>query len=303
MLDEQNFAIRQLVRALQDLVSVVPGAQSVDDSLRIARVGKNINRVCTTNKFVVVCCSSIKKALNETKKYILSRDLRTLRVTRELDTGEREVFPEYVYRCLQPGWIPDTACIEKWLQICTPDPKQYCRVWCAERTTVDGVRLSAPDRIEVHSVLADRLVIPTTFGGWWALVWHEEHDSGRIKIIPLYKKGNSSVLTDRGLEATARDHVERELQRRGINCDLSQAEVKWGGSLTTTLMHPGVLMMVIVNQVLTTEWNRPEHCYNIRDRIKDEFCAQRVLENMQCCLAAGACVVNLMGDLSQPTHE
>ena len=87
VLDEQNFAIRQLIRALQDLVSVVPGAQSADDSLRLARVGRNINRVCTTNKFVVVCCSSIKKALNETKKYILSRDLRTLRVARELDTG------------------------------------------------------------------------------------------------------------------------------------------------------------------------------------------------------------------------
>ena len=61
---------------------MVPGAQRAEDTFRLARVGKDINRVCTTNKFVVVCCSSIKKALNETKKYLLGRDQRSLLVAR-----------------------------------------------------------------------------------------------------------------------------------------------------------------------------------------------------------------------------
>ena len=160
--------------------------------------------------------------------------------------------------------------------------------------------------VEARYQVETRLIVPFAFKTKWALAWYDGRDPLYIRVVPLYPPLGTEVEQEaekKEVEESLKANVQRELKRGGVTVDLKEAKVEWWPHALSPFLSQKIFVMVAVNQMLTTELNRPEHCFTFRDLVKSEQHYKRVMENIQCCLAAGSCVVNLMGDIRAGVNE
>ena len=79
-----------------------------------------------------------------------------------------------------------------------------------------------------------------------------------------------------------------------MNVDEKKLELAWSGPVCPQYVNQGVLMLTLIHQIITSDFNKPNNCSTVRDLIKDERTAKMVKWAIQCNLTVNEDLVNLL---------
>ena len=167
-------SVRQSIKALQRLIEGAHGEYNPDD-LRQVRVLPDMEEVRTTERFVIVCCSSMKKVLTDTKSYILNKDDRSRKIILQMPIQPEKEEPAHVKGCMDGEWQPSVLCVRAWIKLCNDRNKKLLikEVLCLDVLNLEGdVRDNGVINV-VDATRAKRFIMPVKTAEGWMLVWYD----------------------------------------------------------------------------------------------------------------------------------